>query len=114
MPWNMMDSLHHILAAAVLFAASWAIRAWQAYHADPVDVTKAGYIAFDELEPQVSCPLPPCLPCVHLCSSASCLLTAKSILWSEATARQMANRACNFLILLPGRCLVRSIKRRSA
>ncbi|KAK9830745.1 hypothetical protein WJX74_004945 [Apatococcus lobatus] len=54
MPWNMMDSLHHIIAAAVLFAASWAIRAWQAYCADPLDVTKAGYMAFDQLETQVS------------------------------------------------------------
>ncbi|KAK9865500.1 hypothetical protein WJX84_005378 [Apatococcus fuscideae] len=53
MPWYMMDALHHILAAAVLFLASWAITAWQAYRAGN-EVSKAGYMAFDEPERQAS------------------------------------------------------------
>lgn len=56
MPWSVMQSVHHVIAAAVLFAASWAIRAWQAYR-DPLDGIKAGYIAFDQLESQVRHPV---------------------------------------------------------
>lgn len=51
-----MQSVHHVIAAAALFAASWAIRAWQAYR-DPLDGIKAGYIAFDQLESQVRHPV---------------------------------------------------------
>ena len=56
MPWSIIQSAHHVIAAAVLFAASWAIRAWQAYR-DPLDGIKAGYIAFDQLESQVRHPV---------------------------------------------------------
>lgn len=52
-----MQSVHHVIAAAVLFAASWLIRAWQAYRSsEALDGTKAGYIAFDQLESQVRHP----------------------------------------------------------
>ena len=54
MPWNMMDALHHILAAAVLFVASWAIKAWRAYRADSLESNKAIYQTLDDAGAQVS------------------------------------------------------------
>ena len=49
-----MDALHHIIAAGVLFAASWAIKAWQAYQADSLEGSKALYDTLDGPETQVS------------------------------------------------------------
>ncbi len=55
MHWSAMDALHHIFAAAVLFALSWVIEAWQTRQADSLDSSKAIYQTLEDgPAPQVS------------------------------------------------------------